>query len=124
GIRRTDVVAVALRNGTQAAILSLALASYCRMAPLNPAYRAGEIEFALRDVSARLLITTGEFSEAIAAAAQCDVDVMRIRPAVPHGYDLAMESTQPTGTARADADPPGPDDVALLLHTSGTTARP
>jgi acyl-CoA synthetase (AMP-forming)/AMP-acid ligase II len=124
GIRKADVVATALKNDPQTAILLLALTSYCRVAPLNPAYRAAEIEYALRDVSARVLITAGDLPEAAMAAERCGVEVVRIRRAAAHGYDLAKESPQRTGTARADVEPPGPDDVALLLHTSGTTARP
>jgi acyl-CoA synthetase (AMP-forming)/AMP-acid ligase II len=124
GIRKTDVAAVALKNDPQTAILFLALASYCRLAPLNPADRAGEIEFALRDANARVLITGGDLPEAVTAAARCGVELIRIRTAVPYGYDLAMESAQPTGTACVEYELPGPDDVALVLHTSGTTARP
>lgn len=117
-------MAVALKNDPNTAILFLALASCCRVAPLNPAYRVGEIEFALRDVSARLLITARDLPEAVAAAARCDVELMQLRSAVPHGYDLVVESARRMGTTRADIELPGPDDVALLLHTSGTTARP
>jgi acyl-CoA synthetase (AMP-forming)/AMP-acid ligase II len=124
GMRKTDVVAVALKNDPLTAILFLALASYCRVAPLNPAYRAAEIEYALRDVNARVLITAGDLPEAAIAAARCDVELIRMRRAAPHGYDLAMESVQHTGTECADVELPGPDDGALLLHTSGTTARP
>jgi acyl-CoA synthetase (AMP-forming)/AMP-acid ligase II len=124
GIRKTDVAAFALKNDPQTAILFLALASYCRVAPLNPAYRTAEIEYVLRDVNARVLITAGDLPEAAMAAARCDVERIRIRSSLPHGYDLAMESAQSTATAPADVELPGPDDVALLLHTSGTTARP
>jgi acyl-CoA synthetase (AMP-forming)/AMP-acid ligase II len=124
GVQKTDVVATALKNDPQTAILFLALASYCRVAPLNPAYRAVEIEFALRDVSARVVITAGDLPEAAMAAEACGVDLVRMCRVVPHGYDLAKESAQRIGAARAGVEPPGPDDIALLLHTSGTTARP
>ena len=124
GIRKRDVVAVALKNDPQTAILFLALVSYCRVAPLNPSYRAGEIEFALKDMSVRALITKGDLPEAATAAARCGVELMRIRSAVRPEYDLVMESAQPVGTSRAGVESPGPEDVALVLHTSGTTARP
>src|SRR5260370_5004841 len=73
GIRKTDVVAVALKNDPQNAILFLALVSYCRVAPLNPAYLAGEIEFTLLGVSARPLVTAGELPEASTAPSRCEV---------------------------------------------------
>ncbi len=124
GIRKTDVVALALKNDPQTAILFLALVSYCRVAPLNPAYRCGEIEFALRDVSARALITAGDLPQAVTAASRCDVELMRIHSGEPHRRGLAIEPAQHARTAPVEVQLPGPDDVALLLHTSGTTARP
>src|SRR4029077_6360044 len=36
---------------------------------------------------------------------------------------LQLDSTPP-GQSRGTAEPPGPDDVALILHSSGTTGRP
>lgn len=123
GIQRTDAVAFALKNDPQTAALFLALATYCKVAPLNPAYKAGEIEFALRDVDARALITRGESPEADEAASRCGVDMIRIRSAETAGrYELDLESVAArSGVERGE---PGPDDIALLLHTSGTTARP
>ena len=115
GLSRTDVVASVLRNGPDAAIMFLALSSYCGVAPVNPAYLAGEIEFGLRDMEARLLITSQDLPEAVAAGAQCGV------PTISASDLMNRAASQPlTYTTHF----PKPDDIALLLHTSGTTGRP
>ncbi len=121
GLTGQDTVAVSLRNGPETAALFLALCSYCRVAPLNPSYTAPEIAFALDDLQARAIVTTVDNDTAVAAARLSGVRLI-----------LLETSTQP-GAFHLHADPigersvrrvPGCDDIALLLHTSGTTARP
>ena len=88
-------------------------------APLNPAYAQSEFAFYLEDLRPRLLVLPrGDLAPARAAAGD-DVPVadLVIRP----GQAPLLEGTarEPASTAAA-----APDDVALLLHTSGTTSRP
>ena len=53
GIGRNDRVAIVLPNGPEMAACFMACASGVASAPLNPAYRADEFEFYLRDLNAR-----------------------------------------------------------------------
>jgi acyl-CoA synthetase (AMP-forming)/AMP-acid ligase II len=122
GIGPDRAVAFLLRNGRDTAALFLGLATHCRVAPINPDYTAREIEFALRDLNAAALIVTAEAEEAISAANRCGVGLIRFTPADPAGY--ALETAMPRAVGAPERPPAGPDDVALLLHTSGTTARP
>ncbi len=124
GLRRDDTVATSLRNGPETAALFLALASYCRVAPLNPSYTVPEIVFALGDLEARAFIFTEDAREAANAAGQSGVQrIFLKRGHTPGAYELTTERGR-IATFAASSPPPRPDDIALLLHTSGTTARP
>ena len=120
GVLRTDRVALITDNGPAVATSFLYLASACGCAPLNPGYRAGELEFYLRDLGARWVVTShGPDSAARRAARSLDLPVIDL---VPEGASCRFEAAD--RRAGAGDDRPAGDDVALLLHTSGTTSRP
>src|SRR6185503_463789 len=56
GIGRGDRVALSLANGPEMAAAFVAIGSAATLAPLNPNYRAAELEFYLRDLGAGLLV--------------------------------------------------------------------
>jgi len=122
GIKRTDKVAIVLPNGPEAASAFLGVANCCIAAPLNPAYKQDEFAFYLKDLNARLLICTDLNGPAAKAARALDIALTIAN----------IEMDQPAGTFSLDlaAGKPGhlsaakPDDIALVLHTSGTTSRP
>jgi acyl-CoA synthetase (AMP-forming)/AMP-acid ligase II len=116
GVRRGDRVALAFPNGPEAIVLFLAAAAAGTACPLNPAYTEDEFAFYLEDTNARLLLLP---PAAMPAARQAMGKRGRIVDAAFDGWGrLEMEG------GRADVQPPGPDEVALVLHTSGTTSRP
>ena len=125
GIGRNDRVAIVLPNGPEMATSFIAVASAATSAPLNPAYRADEFEFYLSDLNARaLVVEQGSSSPAVAVAAKLGIAVIELQatPALGSGAftlnlgGLAGPCTLP-GAAQAG-------DIALVLHTSGTTSRP
>jgi acyl-CoA synthetase (AMP-forming)/AMP-acid ligase II len=122
GIGRGDRVAIVLPNGPEMATAFLAIGSGATTAPLNPAYRAEEFTFYLTDLDARaLVILHGMASEAREVAARLAIPVLDLVPGEAAG-DFTLE-----GGAAGNAAKPGlawPEDAALVLHTSGTTARP
>jgi oxalate---CoA ligase len=128
GIGRNQRVATVLDNGPEAASVFLATAAGASAAPLNPGYRAEEFEFYLNDLQARLLvIEAGKESPAVAVAGKLGVPVARLEvtPDAPAGafrlrFPEALSAAAPAGAG----GPAAPDDVALVLHTSGTTSRP
>jgi oxalate---CoA ligase len=122
GIGRGDRVAIVLPNGPEMATAFLGVASATASAPLNPAYRQDEFEFYLEDLNAKaLIIEAGSESPAIDAAERLGVALITLAPEGPAGAFRLLGSE--VGDA-AEPGPAEPGDVALILHTSGTTSRP
>jgi acyl-CoA synthetase (AMP-forming)/AMP-acid ligase II len=122
GIGRGDRVAIVLPNGPEMATVFVAVACAATTAPLNPAYREDEFAFYIEDLKAKaLLVAQGVETPARAAAARLGVPVIEVVPGAAAG-DFTLE-----GGGSGSAARPGTaeeEDVALVLHTSGTTARP
>ncbi len=125
GIGRGDRVAIVLPNGSEMASAFVAIAAGATTAPLNPAYRQQEFEFYLEDLRAKaVVLAEGDDSPARAAADALGMPAMEIRsePGSPAGtFHFVGE---PEGYGAEHGGMAGPDDVALVLHTSGTTSRP
>lgn len=127
GLGRGDRVAIVLANGPEMASAFVCLAGGVTTAPLNPGYRRKEYDFYLEDLGAKaLFVESGSESEAIESARALGAAVIRLH--VPEGAPAGIFELMPEGDAEpASATSPGPaeaDDVALVLHTSGTTSRP
>ncbi|SIT13164.1 Acyl-CoA synthetase (AMP-forming)/AMP-acid ligase II [Roseivivax lentus] len=122
GIDASDRVAIVLPNGPEMATAFITVAQAATTAPLNPAYREDEYAFYLEDLKAKaLLVEEGYDGPALAAANRLGMGVIRL--SVPDGaasghFTLASDLS---GSAERA---PAADDVALILHTSGTTSRP
>ena len=123
GIARRDRVAVVLSNGPEMAVTILTVAASATCAPMNPAYGAEELERYFADLRPRALITSA------------GIDSPASRVALSRGIRVIELSTTPDAEAGlftltgdqqgvAPREPVSPGDVALMLFTSGTTARP
>jgi acyl-CoA synthetase (AMP-forming)/AMP-acid ligase II len=126
GIGRNDRVAIVLPNGPEMASAFVAIASGATTAPLNPVYTHDEFDFYLSDLDAcALVVEKGSQSPAVAAARKRRIRVLEV--CIADGA-AAGEFTLETDTAGAGPAGHGgmadADDIALLLHTSGTTSRP
>ncbi|RDC71371.1 AMP-dependent synthetase [Rhodovulum sp. 12E13] len=124
GVSATDRVAIVLPNGPEMAAAFVTVAQAATTAPLNPAYREDEFAFYLEDLKAKaIVVESGYDGPALAAANRFGLTVLRLErdEADPAGtFTLAPEGA----TQAAPSGTPGPGDVALILHTSGTTSRP
>jgi acyl-CoA synthetase (AMP-forming)/AMP-acid ligase II len=124
GVGRHDRLALVLPNGPETAVAFLAVALAAAAAPLNPAFRRGEFDYFLADIRARaLLVPSGVDSPARAAARQRGLPILELAPSAegPAGLFELRGQGRPLAGSGGLANP---DDVALILHTSGTTARP
>ena len=125
GAGRNDRVAIVLPNGPEMAACFLAVASGTASAPLNPAYRQDEFEFYLGDLNAKLLIAMqGVDTPARAAAAKLGVPIVELVPDTAAGAGSFTLQGTGAGSPAANGGFAQPDDVAMVLHTSGTTSRP
>ena len=123
GVGRGSRVALVLPDGPDFLQLLLAVTSLgATAAPLNPAYKRDEYAFYLDDLKPELLLVpAGELEAAREAGAG-----RRPRSSTSRSAGGATRRCTAGGSGRADGalEPAEPDDVALLLHTSGTTSRP
>jgi oxalate---CoA ligase len=128
GIEATDRVAISLSDGPDAAVAFLSLVCSCVVAPLNPAYRPQELEFYLRDLKARAVVVPADGGTSAAEVARrLGVEVLEWTSVTePDASPLRSRGTDTTQgrTSGDEPDDVGPDQMALLLHTSGTTSGP
>jgi oxalate---CoA ligase len=126
GIGRNDRVAIVLKNGPEMASSFLAVACGTTSAPLNPAYRADEFEFYLSDLNAKaLIVEQGSDSPSVGVAEKLGVTIIDLIATPEKG--AGSFTLKKRGTKKLALKEGGwaqPDDVALILHTSGTTSRP
>ncbi|KAF3256892.1 hypothetical protein TWF217_006209 [Orbilia oligospora] len=128
GIANGSAVSISLVNGLDF-IVSFLAATHQRAiaAPLNPAYKQAEFEFYIDDIKSALLIvpqgSVASNSEAVRAARKYNAGIAEVH--VDGNGDVKVSLVErgrlgnsvPLATAQ-------PSDVALVLHTSGTTGRP
>ncbi|HEY6434852.1 MAG TPA: acyl--CoA ligase [Acetobacteraceae bacterium] len=126
GIGRNDRVAIVLPNGPEMATSFVTIAAAATTAPLNPAYKTEEFEFYLSDLNARaLVIQQGMDSPARAVASARNIPIIELvpQPDGPAGTFTLAPPARMSGTPNQGGTA-GAQDVALVLHTSGTTSRP
>lgn len=123
-IRASDRVAVVLPGGAEAAMAILAVAANAACAPLNPAYSTREFELYLSALRAKaLLVPYGDSSPVVAAAKSLNIRILHLLPetASPAGIFSLTSDGEGIGN---NEQPAAEGTHALLLFTSGTTARP
>lgn len=123
GIEHEDRVAVVIPNGPEMAVAFLAITSYATCTPLNPAYRLAEFQLYLSAMKVKaVVVQAGIPSPAIDAARALGIRIIELIPSreseaglfvlkgdhVPHAKPIRLVE---------------PNDIALILHTSGTTAQ-
>ena len=124
GIGRGDVVSLLLHNGPEAATAFLATAASSISAPLNPGYREKELDYYLSDLRPKALIVLDDSSSparTVANAHGIQIVELSVDTGVEAGrFNLAGDKSAKTERRGI----PEPDDIALVLHTSGTTSAP
>ena len=136
GVKKGDRVALAMRNLPEwPAIFFAGVSIGAIMVPLNAWWTGGELEYALKDSGAKLLIVDGERHERLK---QCygelpdleNVVVSRAKGDL-EAPAMALESLIGTPNAWGALDDVGfpdaevaPDDDATIFYTSGTTGNP
>jgi oxalate---CoA ligase len=124
GVHRGDRVALVMPNSPELVQLFLAITLVgAAAAPLNPAYTHGEFVFYLTDIAPKLMIVPASRpAAAISAAEERSLTVVTAQPASDGPPALFVSEYEVD--SKADFEVGQPDDVAVVLHTSGTTSRP
>ena len=127
GIGRNDRVAIVLNNGPEMATSFVSIACCATTAPLNPAYKQDEFDFYLADLGAKaLVVEQGSNTPAVEAARAGNIRILDlcIDPASPAGT-FSLKSRDTAAEVESVNDGLAErEDIALVLHTSGTTSRP
>jgi acyl-CoA synthetase (AMP-forming)/AMP-acid ligase II len=119
GIERGDRVATVLPNGLPAIVTFLAASIAGTAAPLNPGYRPDEFGFYLADTAAKILLVPPDGVPEARQAAQGKVPMYTVQMD-ESGFVRLLDV--PASSKKAAR--PRPDNVALVLHTSGSTGHP
>jgi oxalate---CoA ligase len=127
GIERSARIATMLPAGPEAAVAFLGTSSAAVCAPLNPELGRGELEFFLEDLSPAAFVVAAELvtpARDVATRLRIPIAELTVNQDAPAGrFELDLSSLSRAGlTAPGSESDSG--DVALMLHTSGTTGRP
>jgi amino acid adenylation domain-containing protein/non-ribosomal peptide synthase protein (TIGR01720 family) len=124
GVSAEDRVALALPTGPEMAVAFLAVAVCATCAPLNPASSTDELDLYLADLDAKaLIVQTGMNVPARVLAQARGLKIIDMSPML----DAEAGLFTLTGEEHGRAGHYGfiqPDDVAVMLPTSGTTSQP
>jgi acyl-CoA synthetase (AMP-forming)/AMP-acid ligase II len=131
GIRRGDVVSFLDKNHPACVELSFAAASIgAANAIINWRSAGDEVDYAVNDSGAKVLVVGSELMPTINKVRERLVNVEHVIEVSPDGkgpdgaggdeYEAVLQGSQPAGRG----DDVTPDDVCLVMYSSGTTGRP
>jgi acyl-CoA synthetase (AMP-forming)/AMP-acid ligase II len=136
-IEKGDIIAIAMPNNIEFILTFLAVPwTRAVSAPLNPQYTENEFKYYMEDNQSKcLLVPSGDeerIPEAEAAATTLGLPIYFVHwDSGTNTVTLTQKGGEEKNSTSDDDQittklifDPQPEDVALFLHTSGTTARP
>lgn len=97
-------------------------------APLNPAYTTKEYQFYLGDTKPVVLLLPRSAGKSHPAVQAAELEGIRVAHFWLENTTIRVETVlagkKTSSTSKQSGGDPEPNDVALVLHTSGTTGRP
>ena len=125
GIQKNDRIAIYLTNKPETIITFLAISEIATAAPLNPSYTANEVKFYMEDTNAKYLITSDE-DNSNEALLGCPETANQITIKYDEGkFNLIPKNKLNNKLNNKNLyKNNNPNDIELILHTSGTTSKP
>lgn len=126
GFGQGDRLAAVLPGGPEAALAFLAVAACCTYAPLNPGSAPAELESLLGALRPNALLAGADpGSPGRRSAEALGIPILEVGSLDPAGLLPLRWAGPPPGPGPADRPGwAGPEEIALLLPTSGTTSAP
>ena len=123
GLEKGRAVSIVLENNLEFMVTFLAVSRAGGVAaPLNPSYTVDEFKFYVSDANSQFMIISEKAEVATVAAKVLKVPVIVAQSSESGAVSLSQNGSKLT--KMINPSPPNPDDIALFLHTSGTTSRP
>ena len=123
GVNKGSAVSIVLENTLDFMVDFLAVTRAGAIAaPLNPAYTVDEFKFFMEDADAKLVIVSDGATAAIEAANSLSIPFLI--SSVNSDGKVVLSHEDNDLSKSIDPENPSPDDIALFLHTSGTTSKP
>ncbi|MBO9630593.1 MAG: AMP-binding protein, partial [Shinella sp.] len=121
GVRPGDRVAVQVEKSPEALMLYLAcIRAGAVYLPLNTAYTLAELDYFIGDAEPALVVVGPKAREGVEAIARAHGSRVETLDAAGHGSLTERATDESPDFADVER---GPDDLAAILYTSGTTGR-
>jgi len=129
GIPPGVAVSLCLPNSLEFIVAFLGVALHRAIAaPLNPAYKEAEIDDYVTDLGSKaIIISKGNFEKEADVVRVAEKHEITVFECHWNGEDVVLDVKRTGSLYReehAQIEEAGEEDVALVLHTSGTTGRP
>ena len=122
-IKKEDRIAIALENGSAMASTFIAIASNYTSCPLNPLFTKEEFKFYYDDLKVKaVIIEENRLIKAREAAEELNIKIINLKKKTASNFiklNIEINNTNKTYFPNSNED-----DIAMILHTSGTTSRP
>ena len=123
-ISKEDKVAIVLGNGSAMACTFIAIAANYTSCPLNPSYTKEEFKFYYDDLKVKaVIIEENKSIEAREAAKELDIRVINLKEKTK-SRSIELDIKIDIKNKDEYLTESNQDDIAMILHTSGTTSRP
>ena len=122
-IKKEDKIAIVLGNGASMACTFIAIAANYTSCPLNPLYTKEEFKFYYDDLKVKaVIIEENKSIDAKEAASELGIKVINLkRETTSENIKLDIDYVKNKYKYLPETTT---DDIAMILHTSGTTSRP